>query len=53
MVLSLKRTALVLGIVAFIILWSNDGVYATPTLSSSDNEIATWVCLYLSHFYSL
>lgn len=49
MVLPLKTTALFLGIVASIILWSNDGVYATPTLSESDKEIANWVCI-CAHF---
>ena len=50
MVFPLKTTALVLGIVKSIILWSNDGVYATPTLSASDKEIAKWVCI-CPHFY--
>ena len=50
MVFPLKTTALVLGIVASIILWSNDGVYATPTQYASDEEITKWVCI-CAHFY--
>ena len=44
MVFSLKVTALILGVVAFLIL-SNDGVYAAkPASNDPPEKIAEWVC---------